>query len=97
MKPAGEMHYMRKKGVGCKVHIGDFRRYMKSQQSNPAWAKAYMSWLKGAGTGRVRIFWRCKKCGQEYPENATATTTCTNRQCGGDCEPVAKRPPEPRK
>ncbi len=28
-KPDGDMRYMRKSGVGCKVHIADFRRHMQ--------------------------------------------------------------------
>jgi len=30
LKPNGQIRYMRKRGVGCKVHIGDFREYCLS-------------------------------------------------------------------
>jgi len=93
-KPDGEMRYMRKTGRGCKVHLGDFRQYMKSRQSDPKWAKAFLTYLNAAGKGDMRYFWTCTVCDHEYPENGTATAECP--KCGGEAKIGGKRPPEPR-
>jgi len=94
-KPDGEMRYMRKRGIGCNVHLGDFRKYMKGRQGDPTWAKAYQSYLKASGKGDMRFFWTCTVCGHEYPENGTATANCP--KCGGEAKIQGKRPPERRK
>jgi DNA-directed RNA polymerase subunit RPC12/RpoP len=90
----GEMRYMRK-GQRCKVHIGDFRRFMQTRQSDPNWAKAFLAYPVAAGKGDVRFFWKCKACGHEEPENAKAEVECP--KCGGECGISRKRPPEPKR
>jgi hypothetical protein len=94
-KPDGEMRYMRKPGLGCKVHIADFRRYMRGHQSDPKWAAAYMNWLQGQKVGKTRLFWKCGKCGLEYPDEAKATDRCP--QCKSQSALTLKAPPKPRK
>ena len=94
MKPNGEMRYMRK-GQRCKVHIGDFRQYMKGRVSDLEWAKAYMNYIRAVGKGDLRFFWRCKKCGYEYPDNADAPDRCP--KCKGECDLVGRKPPKPRR
>jgi len=34
-RPDGEIRYMRRRGLGCRMHIGDFRRYMKGAAERP--------------------------------------------------------------
>ena len=93
LTPTGEMRYMRK-GQRCKVHLGDFRRYMKGHQSDPEWAKAYLSYLSAAGKGNVRFFWRCESCGHEQPEGDA--DTCP--ECRADKWTIVKRePPKPKR
>lgn len=94
LTPQGHMRYMRK-GQRCRVHLGDFRRFLKGHQSDPRWAKAYMAYLSAAGKGDVRFYWRCKACGHEHPEGSAAQTDCPG--CGGECEILRKRPPEPKR
>ena len=98
--PDGEMRYMRKYGktgrsTRCKVHIGDFHRYMQSHQNDPQWAKAYLDFREAVGKGDRRWFWQCKTCGHEYPENAKAPERCP--KCKGEVELTPKAPPKPRK
>ena len=92
--PDGQMRYMRK-GRRCKVHLTDFRNYMKGHQSDPDWAKTFTTYITAAGTGDLRYFWHCKACGHEYPENANAESTCP--KCGKECTIVSRPPPEPRR
>ena len=94
-KPDGEIRYMRRKGLGCKAHIGDFRRHMKGRQGDPEWAAAYLHWLKGQKAGGKRLFWKCGNpaCGHEYPDEANATDTCPN--CKSHSELILKSPPRP--
>ena len=99
-KPDGEMRYMRKYGktgrsTRCKVHITDFRQCMRGRQSDPRWAKAYMDFREALGKGDRRWFWRCGKCGHEYPENAKAPECCP--KCQGEVELTPKAPPKPRR
>jgi len=93
-KPAGEMRYMRKPGRGCKVHIADFRLYMRGRLSDSEWAAAYMNWLNATKAGKFRMFMRCKKCGHEYPDEPTATDRCP--KCKEEAEVTLKKPPKPR-
>jgi hypothetical protein len=90
--PQGEVRYMRM-GRRCRVHLGDFRRFLKGHQSDPRWAKIYLTYLSASGKGDIRFFWRCKACGYEYPEGPAATATCP--KCHSDAEIYCKRPPEP--
>jgi ssDNA-binding Zn-finger/Zn-ribbon topoisomerase 1 len=93
-KPDGEIRYMRRKGAGCKMHISDFRRYIKGRQSDPDWAAAYMHWLKGQKAGGKRLFWKCGNpaCGYEYPDEPNATDTCP--KCKGHSKLILKSPPK---
>jgi len=93
-KPDGELRYMRK-GQRCKMHVGDFRRYMRGRQSDPEWAAAYMHWLKGQKAGGKRLFWKCGNvaCGHEYPDEANAGDVCP--KCKGRSELLLKAPPRP--
>jgi hypothetical protein len=95
MTPDGEMRYMRKEGCGCKVHLGDLRRYMQGRQSDPKWAAAYMNWLQGQKAGKTRLFWKCGKCSLEYPDEARATDRCP--QCKSQSALTLKAPPKPSK
>lgn len=92
-KPDGDMRYMRKRGVGCKVHIADFLRYMRSRQSDPVWAAAYMNWLKGQKAGKSRLFWHCQACGHQYAEGANATVRCP--KCKKQATLQLRRAPTP--
>lgn len=85
---------MRKPGRGCKVHISDFRRYMQSRQSDPRWAAAYMNWLQGQKAGKTRLFWKCRSCGFEYPDEANATDCCP--KCKSESALTPKAQPKPR-
>ncbi len=94
-KPDGEIRYMRRKGVGCKMHISDFRRYINGRQSDPEWAAAYIHWLKGQKAGRKRLFWKCKNpaCDHEYPDEAIASDICP--KCKSHSELALKSAPIP--
>jgi len=91
-KPDGAMRYMRK-GQRCKVHLADFRAYMRGQQSDPRWARAYMAYLNAAGKGDTRFFWHCKECGEDTPESSNASVCCP--KCSAECELISKKPPAP--
>ena len=93
-RPDGPVRYMRR-GRRCKVHLGDFRRHMQSQQSDPEWAKAFLAYQSAAGRGNVRFYWRCTACDYEYPESPAALAECP--KCGAECEIFCKRPPEPKR
>jgi hypothetical protein len=95
LTPDGEIRYMRKKGVGCKVHVADFRRYMQGRQSDTTFATALAAYFSAAGKGDVRFFWHCAQCGADYPENASAAVSCP--KCKADCELIRKAPPKPRR
>lgn len=95
LTPDGNIRYMRKRGYGAKAHITDFRKYAKNQLNDPKWAKAYLDYREAMGKGDLRWFNRCKGCGYEYAENATAPTECPN--CKKDIELVPKAPPKPHR
>jgi len=91
----GEIRYMRK-GRRCKVHIADFRRYMQGRQSDPEWAKNLAVYYTAAGKGDSRLYWRCKQCGNEYPETAKADPDSCPK-CKGESDLITKAPPKPRR
>lgn len=92
----GEIRYMRK-GQRCKVHVADFRRYMKGRQGDPEWSAAYMHWLKGQKAGGKRLFWKCGNpaCAHEYPEDSSAGDVCP--KCQGQSELALKSAPKPNR
>lgn len=91
-KHDGRIRYMHK-GQRSKIHAADFREHMKGQQSDPEWAAAYMNWLNGQKAGTVRVFWKCKACGHDYPDNANATVRCP--KCGKQSILTPKTAPKP--
>ena len=94
LTPDGEVRYMRK-GQRCKVYLADFRRYMRSRQSDPEWTAAYLNWLQGQKAGKTRLFWKCGSCGHEYAEEANATDHCPN--CKKEASLTPKVPPKARR
>jgi ssDNA-binding Zn-finger/Zn-ribbon topoisomerase 1 len=77
--------------------MGDFRRFVKSRQNDPAWAKAYMHWLSAEKAGKTRLFWKCGNpaCAYEYPDGPNATDRCP--KCKGEAALIQERPPTPRR
>jgi hypothetical protein len=94
-KPDGTMRYMRKRGVGGKVHLADLRQYMQGRQSDPEWTAAYMNWLQGQKADKTRLFWKCRSCLYEYPDEAAATDRCP--KCKSEATLIQKAPPKPRR
>ena len=96
-RPDGEIRYMRRKGLGCRMHISDFRRYIKGRQADPEWARAYMNWLGGQKVGGKRLFWKCSNaaCGHEYAEASAAPAQCP--KCRSEIKLLLKIPPSPRR
>jgi hypothetical protein len=94
-KPDGQIRYMRRRGLGCRMHIADFRLHMKGRQSDPQWAAAYMHWLKGQKAGTRRLFWKCgnNACGHQYADEANASDVCP--KCKSQSELILKPPPKP--
>lgn len=95
LTPNGEIRYMRKRGVGCKLHVADFRKYIRSRISDPEFAKAYAEFREAVGKGDRRWFWSCESCGHEYPENADASDRCP--KCNGKVDFTSKTAPKPRR
>jgi hypothetical protein len=95
-RPDGEVRYMRK-GRRCKVHLADFRMYMKGQVSDPKWAAAYMNWLHGQKGGTRRALWKCQNpaCGQEYPDTGDASLICP--KCKHSSMLTTSTAPKPRR
>ncbi len=93
-KPDGAIRYMQK-GQRRKLHLADFLRYMKGQQSDPKWAAAYMNHLQGQKAGKVRLFWKCKNsiCAHVYPDNGNAPDCCP--KCKGEIGLALRHAPKP--
>ncbi len=104
-KPDGEVRYMRKYGktgrsTRCKVHIGDFRQYMRGRQSDPEYVKLVATFIANEGKGDIRFAWSCQKCGSSVAKTADR---CPNHDCAGhrpeSFDPKIERvdPPKPRR
>ncbi|OQB85178.1 MAG: hypothetical protein BWX88_02017 [Planctomycetes bacterium ADurb.Bin126] len=87
----GHISYMRK-GRRRKLHLGDLRKYLQSQQRDEKWAAAYMLWMRGAKSGKNRMFWECTACGLRYPETGMATPECP--KCCKPSKLIAVPPPK---